>query len=286
MLEKLRLNGFCRTLISLSLGLAFYSPAFCLNEPADASRNESVQTKLADKNQAATADAKQTEDAANSQSNEKDRSLKTSKDDTKDDTKQKSKKRGAHSRVSLSKYWEEDGKNYNLACEIGSRFNKISETELELLQGVFLIESESDCKIRLRMSEVELPEKSMILVRQAPGEERVYCLLENATVRCLDRQISLRYGEEYLLVDHKPRADELAGDYEVGIRQLRAFDLSDMRKLMVMEFSLIQAMEREPLLTQIVHSKHRHDCALRNRLLKLAAILNQVTNQHGPYLGY
>lgn len=186
----------------------------------------------------------------------------------------------------LSQFWQDDGKSYNLAVEIGASYKKQKEDELELSSGSFLVESKDALLLHLPMSTWKLKPKSMILVRVSPEAERLYCLLDSASANCEGKSITLHLGEEILIVNHMPKPEEISGEFDIGVRQLRAFDLTETRKVASMEFSIVQAMEREPLLSQISHSKHAHDRALKSRLLKAAAVLNYVTSRHGPYTGY
>lgn len=202
------------------------------------------------------------------------------------DTTAACKEEAEKSKQQLSQFWKEDGKRYNLATSIDATFNKVSDEKLVFGVGTFLVESEHDLTIQLPMAKLQLVPKSMALIRIQPGSERIFCLLETLTVECEKRSAALRCGEEALLTDHPPDAGDLSGEFEVGVRQLRAYELSQTRKLSTMEFSLIQTMEREPLLSQITHSKHKHDRFLRDKLIKAAAVLNYVTNRHGPYQDY
>jgi hypothetical protein len=192
---------------------------------------------------------------------------------------------GSKEESGLSEYWQEDGKKYNLACENGSKLEKISESELSLKNGSFLIESEGNITLTTPEATLHLKPRAMVLVRIQAGSERFCCMLENVTVDCRKRSMSLLYGEEVLLADHKVNGEELRGDYSVGVRRPTIIDLSDQWRLARMEFSLLQAVEREPLLVQISHSKHSHDKFLRDKLLKSAAILNMFTTGHGQYIG-
>lgn len=186
----------------------------------------------------------------------------------------------------LSQFWQEHGSHFNLAIELGAGFKKVSDHSLELNSGTFLVESKGHLSVQLPLSSWELPSKTMVLIRVSPGSERLYCLLESATAVSHKHNIAIRCGEEVLITKHMPAPHELTGEFDVGVRQLRATDLAEDRKVATMEFSIVQAMEREPLLSQISHSKHSHDKALRERLLKAAAVLNYVTSRHGPYTGY
>lgn len=186
----------------------------------------------------------------------------------------------------LSKFWQEDGKHYNLASLDGSQFSKLGENELAFKEGSVLIECEQDSTVSLPLSKIEMPAHAMALIRVSAGAERIYCLLESVKIIAKNKSCDLRCGEEALLTDHLPQALEFAGEFDVGVRQIRSVEIDEQLKLSSMEFSLIQSMEREPLLAQITHSGHKHDRFLREKLIKAAAVINYVTNRHGPYSGY
>ena len=187
---------------------------------------------------------------------------------------------------SLSQYWTEDSEHFNLACENGSVFEKSGKDTLLLKSGTFLIESEKEMNLQMAKSTVQLKPKSILLVRVSPDTERFYCLLQSAALQVGTHALTIQVGEEVFLADHNPKPAELTGEFDVGVRQLKGFDLAADRKLATMEFSILQAMEREPLLVQISHSRHSHDSSLRAKLMKAAAVLNVVTNRHGPYAGF
>jgi len=186
----------------------------------------------------------------------------------------------------LSQYWQENGKTYNLALEQGSAFEKITESELKFKIGTFLIESQGEIYLQLPSAVLHMRPRSMALVRVKPGIERVFCLLASATVKSQQRSIPVACGEEVLISDHMFKPLDITGEYHVGVRGLRVYDLDDNCRIASMEFSILQAMENEPLLNQITHSKHSHDRILKDKLLKSVAVLKYVTNRHGPYIPY
>lgn len=185
----------------------------------------------------------------------------------------------------LSQHWQEDDKDYNLACDTSAKFVKTGDRIITLESGTFLIECEAAITLKTPMSTIHLKPDAMVLLRVQEGRERTYVLLESAHINSQHHSMALRCGEECLLTDHPPYRGELAGESDVGLRQLRVHDLKENHKLITMEYSLVQAMEREPLLNQIIHSEHNHDKTLRDKLLKAAAVINMVTGRHGQYAG-
>lgn len=186
---------------------------------------------------------------------------------------------------SLSEYWQEDGKKYNLACENGSSFKKVEEDTLELNSGTFLVEAEGALKLKLPLLTLDMRPRSMVLIRNTPGRNRIYGLLETASAVCDKHEVPLHCGEELLFSDHMPTPNELTGEFDVGVRKLVAVEISEFRKVATMEYSMLQAMTREPLLMQISHSRHSHDKFLKDKVLKSAASIEFATSRHGPYQG-
>ena len=186
----------------------------------------------------------------------------------------------------LSQFWQESGRHYNIAVEIGASFKKVSENELAFDNGSFLIESKGQLQIHLPMCTWQMQPRSMILVRIAEGSERLYCLLGGSSAISPENKVPLAVGEEMLILKRRPDESDPGGEFDIGVRQLHMYNLNKSSQMLIMEFSIPEAMEKEALLSQISHSRHAHDRALRERLIKAAAILNMVTTKHGPYSGH
>lgn len=183
----------------------------------------------------------------------------------------------------LSSGWVSSTKAYNLAAPPDAKFKELESTRLELESGTILIEALKPTTVVTPMSEFQLKPKSLVLIRVCNGTDRALALLENAAVTTNKRSTEVRFGEQVLVTERAPGPAEMVGEERIGIRQIRQHPLGHDRYISIMEFSLVQATERIPIVSQVIHSGHAHDKALKQRLLKAAAVLNMVTSRHGGY---
>lgn len=189
----------------------------------------------------------------------------------------------AGSSFDISEHWHKNGAEFNLAISADARFKEISPGNLELSFGTLLIEARKPLIIKTELAEYKMKPSSLILYRIQGGLDRVFVILEGLDVQCQDIAAQLRFGEEAVVSDHEPTQSEIMGEEELGVRQVKVHNLKGGGTLSTMEFSLIQAVEREPLLQKITHSRHPHDKGIKAKLLKSAAVLNMVTAGHGQY---
>jgi hypothetical protein len=160
---------------------------------------------------------------------------------------------------------------------------EVNGSELRLDSGSLLLEALTPSTIKLRLSEVQVKPKSLVFVRARDGCEHVFVLLGSAPVTVGRHRTALNTGEEVVVTDHEPNYRDLVGQDDIGRRRVRLTPLPDKKCVALSEFSLIQAVEREPLIHELVHSPDAHDKALKDRLIKTAAVLNIVTARHGQY---
>jgi hypothetical protein len=159
----------------------------------------------------------------------------------------------------------------------------IDGDEVNMANGAVLLEPMANTTIKLRMVTVNAKSKSLVFVRSRKGCEHVLVLLGNATAAVGRHRVGLSSGDEAIVTDHHPNYHDLVGEDEIGRRRCKLVPASDGRMLAVTEFSLIHALEREPLIYQLIHSDQSRDRALKDRLIKTAAVLSIVTAKHGQY---
>ncbi len=185
----------------------------------------------------------------------------------------------------LSNGWSASTKAYNVAVPADTHIKEHSEARIEIESGTIFIEAVKPTTVVTPLAEYSIKPKGLVLLRVNKGAERVLAMLEGLTLVTAKRSTELRFGEEALVTEHQPSHGELVGEEEIGIRQLRTQEVSHNRHIAIAEFSLIQATERIPLVSRVIHSGHAHDKALKSRLLKTQAVLNMVTSTHGYYSG-
>lgn len=202
---------------------------------------------------------------------------------------QKSKEESANSpdavQRDLSASWVSSTKSYNLAADSASSavYKETEPSTIEIESGTILIEALKSTRVVTPLAQFELKPKALILVRVDKESERALALLEGVTVHVRKRSTDLRFGEQALITTHAPSHAELIGSEQIGIRQVRQHAIGDGHHISITEYSLVQATERIPLISKVIHSGHAHDKALKSRLIKAAAVLNMVTSRHGGY---
>ncbi|HEY9789707.1 MAG TPA: hypothetical protein V6D22_04865 [Candidatus Obscuribacterales bacterium] len=158
----------------------------------------------------------------------------------------------------------------------------------ELNDGALLLEENGGYSLQMPLSEVNPRSHSLIFARAAGGCDHIFVLLGNAFVKVGRHVSQLHAGEELVVADHETKPAELISrlyqDDNIGRRRLQMDSLPGNRSIGMVEFSLVQAVEREPMIYKIMHSSDPHDRSLRDRLIKMAAVLNLVTGSHGMYI--
>lgn len=185
----------------------------------------------------------------------------------------------------LSKGWLTGTKAYNLAGTSDARFTEPSEGRIELESGSVFIEGLKTTTVVTPLAEYTIKPRSLVYLHVTKGAERALAMLENLSITTAKRSTELRFGEAALVTEHQPSHSELMGEEQLGIRQLRAHQISPDRHIAIAEYSLIQATERIPIVSEVIHSGHPHDKTLKAKILKAAAVLNMVTARHGYYSG-
>ncbi len=180
--------------------------------------------------------------------------------------------------------WQNVNEYRRLSASDDARYEeKKGQEELQL--GGLMIENLDDCTIKTGLSLVEPRRKSLVFVRRKPTCDHVFVLLGNTAVQVGAHVTQLNAGEELIVVGHDCKdPSEIFGDDSIGRRRLKMVTIPSGQTIGVAEFSLVQAMEREPVLYRLLHSTDNHDKALKERLLKTAAILHFVTGNHGQYM--
>jgi hypothetical protein len=178
--------------------------------------------------------------------------------------------------------WQERSEHMHISSEQRTKY-KIDEAAIDLEDGTILVESVTAVTIRTPLAVVMLKPKTLVLVRLEGGMVRCFSLLGNPQVQAGKRLITLTTGEEALVADHTPKAEEVVLHDDIGRRRIRVSDIGDNRGVALTEFSLVHAIAREPLIAHFAQSQNPDDRTMRDHLIKMAAVLNMVTSTHGPY---
>lgn len=113
------------------------------------------------------------------------------------------------------------------------------------------------------------------LYEQSPGSTGV-----NAFVN--GQQISTSAGTEIIISHDADTLTESVRRDSIGRRLMQSFDVGDA-KVATCEISLVSLVPNSDLLPLVLHSKQKHDRAIADKLIKMAACLSTATSNHGPY---
>jgi hypothetical protein len=175
-----------------------------------------------------------------------------------------------------------EAEEIRLAASEDAKFSH-SGGAVQLDGGSIFIEVDEPTTVKTPLASYHMKRRALAFFRVKPDTERCFDFLENVTVHYDKHTFALRPGEEAILAKKEPSYADILVDDDIGRRRVRLHKLAHDKGIALTEFSLVQAIEREPLIFPLVHSKEAKDKALKNRLLKMAAVLNMVTSRHGHY---
>src|SRR5262249_55096388 len=97
------------------------------------------------------------------------------------------------------------------------------------------------------------------------------------------RSVGVSTGQEVVVaLDGEAMSKALRGD-PVGHRRVQHSQLPDGRRLAHSEISQISLIQAVDVLSKLMHSHNKEEQAIANRVIKMAACLQQSTSQHGAY---
>lgn len=169
----------------------------------------------------------------------------------------------------------------------GAEIRELSADKIELSRGEVVIEPSRPVTVVTPLAETHLMHRAAVLFRVQKGSERCMVLWDNGPDSVVlisqHHKANLGPGEEALLTDHDPNYREITESDDIGRRRIKLHEVGRHNHVVTAEFSLMHALQRDPLLYDLAHSKDKHDHSLRERILKTAAVLNYVTRGHGYY---
>jgi hypothetical protein len=177
--------------------------------------------------------------------------------------------------------WTRVDEHYKLATAPPTKYS-VDGSHMDVTAGVALVQPIESMVVATPNAEVHVNRNSLVYVRITPNADHVFVLLGNAAVHVGKHSSTLSSGEESTITSREPTTEDIVGD-EIGRRRLRLTKLANGKTIALTEFSLVHAIEREPLLYSLVHSDSHDSKVIRERLIKMAAVLGFVTSRHGPY---
>ncbi len=161
-----------------------------------------------------------------------------------------------------------------------------SDGSLELKGGDALISASALTHITSQGIQITMKPKSVVYLSRSRNCLRVCSLhaLSPGSVGLMagNRFISLSAGQEAIAAPDRVLALRELNATGVGHRRIR-FIAGDFGVVVCSEFSIPAVLSGATLLSTVAHSSDSSDKRLVGRILKTAACLSVVTNNHGPY---
>ncbi|MBI4533017.1 MAG: hypothetical protein HY711_03640 [Candidatus Melainabacteria bacterium] len=183
--------------------------------------------------------------------------------------------------------WQGDNGGLRYRAAPGSDFQVPHRNRLNLISGEILVEATGSGVVSCPVAEVYVKRRSVVLFVARQGTMRCQVLWDagigSVTIICHKHRVKLGPGDEALVTDHDPDYREIMMSDDIGRRRIKVHNLVEGKAITTAEFSLLQALERDPLLYDVFHSSNPHDKSLLENILKTAAVLDMVTAGHGYY---
>jgi hypothetical protein len=186
--------------------------------------------------------------------------------------------------VEATEVWQKIDSHRSLSVSEDARYEDAGDSGI-LTEGSLLIMPNGNFQLNTPQSQVNTKHNSLLFVRAHRGTVHVFVLLGNASVQVGNVITPIASGEEAIVADHKYDVNqEVLQEDLIARRRLIQSSSGNGTYLGLAEFSLVHAADHERLLYHLFHSRDPHDRALRERLIKTAAVLTKVTSSHGGYI--
>jgi len=190
-------------------------------------------------------------------------------------------------RAAADSSWQYDKHYFRYRAVPGSSCRVVGKDRMEIDAGDVLVEPTRAAVVVTPCSQTFIKHRACVLFRVQKGSTRCLVLWDNGmgsvSVVCRKHHAKLGPGDEALVADHDPSPREIYESDEIGRRRIRVHMVGDNHTVATSEFSLLHALERVPVLYEVFRSPDAQDQALKEKILKTAAVLNMVTYGHGSY---
>lgn len=106
----------------------------------------------------------------------------------------------------------------------------------------------------------------------------------DVTVVAAGKKVALAIGQEILVADHRPEKSDALPDDGVGRRNVVAHAIDEKFTAVLSDFSIPSMIVANPHLLALRMPVTSEEKKVSDQLIKMSAVLQQVTSKHGPYL--
>lgn len=168
-----------------------------------------------------------------------------------------------------------------------SKFN-LEEGYVSHGSGDILVETKSDTlRIVAGKHSIQIAPNTVVLISKEAQLIKVRPLYETSSnaVRVSTGNMSTRVfaGQELILAEDEDSLRQTLGNDSIGRRKTHMDPIPNNGVVHRCEVSPISLIENNYILTKLVQSTHERDKQVTKKLVKMAACMMSVTNNHGPY---
>ncbi len=158
---------------------------------------------------------------------------------------------------------------------------------VNLRGGEALVAASRATLVRTGDSLVSVAPGTIALVSNENNIVKVRCLYDNSAhsvkLYAGSKLMTLSSGEEFIIGAPDESINTALKSDPLGRRKIQRYDLNKDISLLHTEFSLVSLMQNNLILGELLKAADADDHAMAEKLVKMAAVLTQVTARHGAY---
>ncbi len=158
---------------------------------------------------------------------------------------------------------------------------------VNLKAGEALVYASRATLVRTGTSLVSVSPGTIALVSNENNIVKVRCLYDNSShsikLYAGNKLMTLSSGEEFIIGAPDSSLDNTLKSDPLGRRKIQRFDLNKDLSLLHTEFSLVGLMQNNTILGELLKAADQDDHAMAEKLVKMAAVITQVTARRGAY---
>jgi len=175
-----------------------------------------------------------------------------------------------------------------LIKHVGSaRVNLESSNVVNLDKGETLVFSNKPTVVKTGSYDISVAPEAIVLVSNQGEIVKIRNLYEkispSVTVHFNEKQTTLAAGQEILLGSSTDVVKKALKSDLIGRRQVHGLEFTHGPSIMKCEVSLLSLIQNVDILNKLMCSKNKEDRDIARRLVKMAAVVSQVTASHGAY---
>jgi energy-converting hydrogenase Eha subunit C len=166
-------------------------------------------------------------------------------------------------------------------------FTEDNAGAINLKSGEMLISAAKDTIVKSGDVTVQIHAGTIALVTHENGIVKVRNMWETGagTIRevVANKYFDVAAGQETIVSADETRIHESLERDMIGRRRTRLLDIPGGYKLSRCELSMVSLIQNTDMLTNLINSQNAADKALAGKLIKMAAVLTQITGRHGQF---